>query len=255
MNNLKQISLAVQNFHSARNRIPRSHNYEELSGRGWITESLPFLEEQAKYDIMEPYFDGKFGDGTGINHPDLANIVNKPIPTFRCPSAASLEFGTDQFQWGGREHALTNYKGIIGNNKMGNVGVGTPDCHRSPDCDGLFWRFSFMKTIRFKNIVDGLSKTFLAGDDLPRFNRHSAMYHGNGDYSSTHFPMNVKTADPTTISGNWPLSITFRSDHTGGCYFAFVDGSVSFINESIDFDTYRFLSTRNGEEVVSGYLN
>jgi prepilin-type N-terminal cleavage/methylation domain-containing protein len=255
MNNLKQIGLAVQNFHSARNRIPRSHNYEEKSGRGWITESLPFFEEQAKYDIMEPYFEGKFSNGTGINSPDLANIVNQPIPIFRCPSAGSQAVGTDQFQWGGREHALTNYKGIIGNTMMGGAGVGSPDCHRSPDCRGLFWRFSFMKTIRFKNIVDGLSKTFLAGDDLPRFNRHSAMYHGNGDYSSTHFPMNVKTTDPTEISGNWPLSITFRSDHVGGCYFAFVDGSVSFVTDSIDFDTYRFLSTRNGEEVVSGYLN
>ena len=255
LNNLKQISLGVQNFHGARNRIPRSHNYEALSGRGWITESLPFFEEQAKYDLMEPYFDGKFADGTGINHPDLANVVNQPIPTFRCPSAASKEFATDQFQWVGREHALTNYKGIIGNTRMGGAGVGSPDCHRSPDCRGLFWRFSFMKTIQFKNIVDGLSKTFLAGDDLPRYNRHSALYHGNGDYSSTHFPMNVKPIDPTTIAGNWPLSITFRSDHPGGCYFAFLDGSAAFISENIDFDIYRFLSTRNGEELVSGYLD
>lgn len=251
LNNLKNITLAVQNFHSAQSRIPRSHNYEQLSGRGWITETLPFFEEQSKYDVMEPYFDGKFGSNEGINHPDLANIVNKPIAIFRCPSGGSQETSTQQYQWSGKEIALTNYKGIIGNTKMGGAGVGSTDCHRSPDCRGLFWRFSFMKTIRFKNISDGLSKTFLAGEDLPRYNYHSGLYHGNGDYSSTHFPLNFKPNPPKPA--DWPTSITFRSDHPGGAYFALVDGSVTFINDSIDFDVYRFLSTRNGGELVSGF--
>lgn len=253
MNNMRQIGLAVQNFHSANNRIPRSHNYEEKSGRGWITESLPFFEEQAKYDVLQPYFSGRFGNQSGINSPDVANIVRTPIAIFRCPTASSLETSTEQFQWGGKEIALTNYKGNLGNTKMGGRGVGSPDCHRSPDCRGLFWRFSFTKTIRFKNISDGLSKTFLAGEDLPRYNRHSALYHGNGDYSSTHFPLNLKPNPPRPA--DWPTSITFRSDHPGGAYFAFVDGTVAFISDSIDFDTYRFLSTRSGEELVSNYLN
>ncbi len=257
MNHLKQISLAVQNFHSALNKIPDSHNYEQLSSRGWITMTLPFMEEQAIYDLMEPYFDGRFGQGQGINHPDLANVVNQPLPNFRCPSDAtgSQLVSKEQYQWSGKEIALTNYKGIIGNNKMGNAGTGTPDCHRSPDCNGLFWRFSFTKTIRFKNITDGLSKTFLAGEDLPRYNFHSGLYHGNGDYSSTHFPLNVKPNPP--VPANWPLAITFRSDHPGGAYFALVDGTVVFIQDDIDYDIYRFLSTRNGgerERPVTGFI-
>ena len=258
MNNLKQIGLGIQNFHSAHGRLPKSHNYEsdhQLSGRGWIAATLPFFEEQARYDIMEPYFKGAFASGQGINHPDLANVVNQPIDIFRCPSASSVESSTKEFQWSGREIAVTNYKGIIGNTKMGGAGVGSPDCHRSPDCRGLFWRYSHLKTITFQKVIDGLSKTFLAGEDLPRYNHHSAMYHGNGDYSSTHFPPNVKPVDPESIANNWPLSITFRSDHPGGLHFAMLDGSTVFINDSIDFDTYRFLSTRNGEEIVSGFRN
>ena len=256
MNNLKQVCLAIQNFHSAHNRIPKSHNYEndhKLSGRGWITASLPFFEEQTRYDIMEPYFKGAFAANQGINHPELANIVNQPISIFRCPSAGSKETSKEEFQWAGKEIAVTNYKGIIGNTKMGGAGVGSPDCHRSPNCRGLFWRYSHLKTISFPKIIDGLSKTFLAGEDLPRYNHHSALYHGNGDYSSTHFPPNVKTADPSEIANNWPLAITFRSDHPGGLHFAMLDGSTVFIEDGIDFDTYRFLSTRNGEELVSGF--
>ena len=258
MNNLKQIGLAIQNFHSAHNRIPKSHNYEsdhQLSGRGWITASLPFFEEQARYDVMEPYFHGAFASGEGINHPDLANVVNQPIDILRCPSANSRLVSKDEFQWKGREIAVTNYKGIIGNTKMGGRGVGSPDCHRSPDCRGLFWRYSHLKTIRFPKVIDGLSKTFLAGEDLPRFNHHSALYHGNGDYSSTHFPPNLKTADPADIADDWPLSITFRSDHPGGLHFTMLDGSGVFIDDGIDFDIYRFLSTRNGGEIVSGFRN
>lgn len=255
INNLKNISLAVQNFHSARGRIPQSHNYESdhgLSGRGWIAATMPFFEEQARYDIMEPYFKGSFASGQGINHPDLTNVVNQPIALFLCPSAGSKTVSTEQFQWANRELALTNYKGIIGNTKMGGAGVGSEDCHRSPNCRGLFWRYSFLKEIRFKNISDGLSKTFLAGEDLPRYNHHSGIYHGNGDYSSTHFPLNFKPVPPRPA--DWPTSITFRSDHSGGANFALLDGSVTFINDGIDFDTYRFLSTRNGGELVTGFL-
>ena len=255
INNLKNISLAIQNFHSAHGRIPQSHNYESdhgLSGRGWIAASMPFFEEQARYDIMEPYFKGSFASGQGINHPDLANVVNQPIALFLCPSAGSKTVSVDEFQWKNKELALTNYKGILGNTKMGGAGVGSEDCHRSPDCRGLFWRYSFLKEIRFKNISDGLSKTFLAGEDLPRYNHHSGIYHGNGDYSSTHFPPNFKPIPPRP--NDWPTSITFRSDHSGGLNFAFLDGSVTFINDGIDFDTYRFLSTRNGGELVTGYL-
>ena len=261
LNNIKQIGVAVHNFHGALKQLPDSHSYhkhdphnasydDKLSSRGWLTVMLPFMEQQAIYDIMEPYFDGDFGKGEGINHPNLANVVNRPIPGLRCPSDAGGGelVSTQQWQWVGREIALTNYKGIIGNNKMGNVGVGTPDCHRDPDCNGLFWRFSHKRDLRFKDITDGQSNTFLVGEDLPRHNYHSALYHGNGDYSSTHFPLNVKPNPP--IPKDWPLTMTFRSDHPGGANFGLVDGSVRFIPDGIDFDTYRFLSTRNGEEVI-----
>jgi prepilin-type N-terminal cleavage/methylation domain-containing protein len=253
LNNLKQLALGVQNFHSANNRIPDSHNYEERSSRGWITMTLPFLEEGPLYDLMQPHFEGRFAAGEGINHADLANVVNQPLTGFRCPSdaSASQTVSTEQYQWVGREMALTNYKGIIGNTRMGNAGVGTDDCHRSPDCNGLFWRFSFMKTLRFKNVSDGLSKTFLAGEDLPRYNFHSALYHGNGDYSSTHFPLNVKPDPPNPA--DWPTAMTFRSDHPGGAHFVLVDGSASFVSDGIDFDLYQALSTRNGEEEVAAF--
>jgi hypothetical protein len=224
MNNLKNIGLAIQNFHSAHDRIPKSHNYESdynLSGRGWIAATMPFFEEQARYDIMEPYFSGSFAQRTGINHPDLANVVTQPIEIFRCPSAPETLTSKSERQWSQIEIALTNYKGIIGNTRMGNAGVGSDDCHRTPDCRGLFWRYSHLKTIRFKNVVDGLSKTFLAGEDLPRYNNHSALYHGNGDYSSTHFPPQCETAGPSYNCRQLALVDDVSQRPPGRCSFRF----------------------------------
>lgn len=43
----------------------------------------------------------------------------------------------------------------------------------------------------------------------------------------------------------------FRSNHAGGGNFAFADGSVRLISDSIDLATYRALATIRGGELVS----
>lgn len=43
----------------------------------------------------------------------------------------------------------------------------------------------------------------------------------------------------------------FRSFHSGGASFLFLDGSVNFLNDSIDMGVYRGISTIRGGEVSS----
>lgn len=56
--------------------------------------------------------------------------------------------------------------------------------------------------------------------------------------------------DPYPLGGLNSVS-NFRGDHPGGCNFLMGDGSVTFINASIDLITYQARSTIAGEEVYS----
>ena len=44
---------------------------------------------------------------------------------------------------------------------------------------------------------------------------------------------------------------SFSSFHTGGVHAVFCDGSVKFINETVDQQVQRALGTRSGREIVS----
>jgi prepilin-type processing-associated H-X9-DG protein len=88
----------------------------------------------------------------------------------------------------------------------------------------------------------------LIGEDVPKYNQHSAAYYANGDYASTHAPLNYMPDPPTPA--NWPQVMGFRSLHAGGAHFAYADASVHFISENIDHILYMAMSTRAEGEVV-----
>jgi prepilin-type processing-associated H-X9-DG protein len=126
---------------------------------------------------------------------------------------------------------------------------GAPYCNSGArECSGLFWRTSSQFPGRFRGITDGTSNTMMVGEDLPRYNWHTAWVYSNGDTSSTYAPLNY-LPDPPKPEDWWEMR-GFRSLHPGGASFCFADGSVRFIQETINMDVYRALSTRNGGETV-----
>jgi hypothetical protein len=178
----------------------------------------------------------------------------RQLAVLQCPSDPSVQItSTTQYQWENRPVALTSYKGVIGDTRMGgssSIHQGTqPDCHNTIGCSGLFYRNDYQEPVAFKSITDGLSNTFMVGEDIPLHNYHSTAFYSNGDYASCHAPLNYKPDPPKPVE--WANVMSFRSEHPSGAHFAMADASVHFVNEGVDYFLYRALSTRNGGETAA----
>ena len=258
---LKQIGLAIHNYHTALRVFPISIAYQgpgigpdpspEENGKGWIVSILPYLEQDALFQRF--VFDGDFSQGSGMKDPVNRELARTNVTVLKCPSDPdAMKLLTTQWQWSGIEVAITDYKGVMGDCMMGSSSSfgGTPFCNRAEfDCNGLFWRNSYQWPLGVRDVLDGTSNTLMVGEDLPRYNWHTAWVYSNGDTSSTYAPLNFmpKPPDPQ----QWWEMRGFRSFHPGGASFCLADGSVHFISETIEMSLYRALSTRAGGEVVS----
>ncbi|MCA9267018.1 MAG: DUF1559 domain-containing protein, partial [Planctomycetales bacterium] len=108
---------------------------------------------------------------------------------------------------------------------------------------------------------DGLSNTIFFGETRRDCSNHTQQgwarsNNGNG-LVSTQVPMNVDTcstdssADPCKRPCNWSTELAFKSAHSGGVFFVFGDGSVHFLNESIDHWAYQYLGAKADGKVVT----
>lgn len=257
-----------------------------LSGKGWILSVLPQLEETALFDQFEAggAFDGtgpfvgglcrvgREGFGlvsvkNGIRVPDL---MKTQLPALQCPTDQSvLELNKKHYQWSGCEVARTSYSGVLGDtwlqqeplfsnnlsaypsgtrDKRDEFSRGNRDCHRGTRCTGIFYRHTWLSPVRISKITDGMSKTFMIGEDVPEYNRHSAAFYSNGDWCSCNIAINHLITQPP-VATNWGQEQSFRSLHPGGANFCACDGSVHFVSDSIDNQLYRNSCTRDGEEI------
>jgi prepilin-type N-terminal cleavage/methylation domain-containing protein/prepilin-type processing-associated H-X9-DG protein len=262
-NHLKQIGLALHAYHDSMRMLPISlgpHMVQpeprapQLNGTGWIGKVLPQLEQQALFDRLHPCFNGDFFAGNGLKDPVCRDVVQTRLSLLQCPSDGSVRWlSTTQYQWEEIEVALTSYKGVIGDTQIGagrSQHVGSlPDCHATRGCPGLFFRNSYLEPQRFAHVIDGLSNTFMVGEDVPEHNDHSAAFYSNTDYSSCHARLNFFPNPP--VPRNWYDVMSFRSRHPGGANFVMADGAVRYVSETIEHSLYRALSTKAGGEVVS----
>jgi prepilin-type processing-associated H-X9-DG protein len=127
-----------------------------------------------------------------------------------------------------------------------------PSCcpERNGPKNGMGWVDS---DVRIADVTDGTSNTIYLTESssyknqswIPRntgFNQFVWVHHPSQGYSDAVTPMN----SPNTFNNRNP-----ESGHTGGCNFAFVDGHVAFIPNSVDMTSYRAMFTRAGGETLA----
>jgi len=246
------------------------------NGKGWIVDILPAMEETALADAIAQGLKDYPGDflitgpaaGKGMGAPSFRSMLERQLPWLSCPSDPSAKPSTEQWYWSiaGRViTATTCYKGVLGDSVITSQGNGgsmdtpfpnlgsIPDCHNTADCNGLLWRATYLNPISFRKVSDGTSKTFMVGESVVSQDYHSAALFADGDWATCGNPLNyfIFPEEETTIKNDqWQAARGFKSLHPGGAHFVMADGSVHFVNESIDSTIYRGLSTRNGGETV-----
>lgn len=250
INNLKQFGLAIHTYYDANGNFPISHGIwseghspkTPHTGRGWILEILPYVEQDNLYQQFEP------SRATNIYDAACSVALKTPIQAIYCPSDPDARVNSSsEFQLSGTEAARTNYKGVLGDHRMGGGAsqfTGSPDKHNTTGANGIFYRNNYQEPVIMASITDGTSNTFMVGEDLPKYNAHSAAYYANGDYASCHIPLTFRPPDKNA----WWDAMGFRSNHRGGANFCMADGSVHFVSDKIDMVLYRALATRNGGE-------
>jgi prepilin-type N-terminal cleavage/methylation domain-containing protein/prepilin-type processing-associated H-X9-DG protein len=273
-NNLKQIGLAFHQYMLQHGGLPLGYNstYSAASkqevgpGWGWGSMLLPYLEQQPLYNMIQ--FDVSLSD------PVHLTARTTPLSVFLCPSdnMPRVWTATNGVMWyyGGQIFSSKiPICDVAGANYVGVFGIGEPGV----DGDGVLYRGSF---VRPADITDGLSSTLCAGERSENLNA------GRGQATWTGVPAGASlwscAPDPNDPDGGtcrheegagmilghtgeshgpgdpWGDVNQFLSRHGRGAHFLYCDGHVRFLKGSINYSTYKALSTRaNGEVTGDDY--
>lgn len=275
-NNLKQLALAMHNYHDIHNCFAINYAWRSIPGGGgggpaiantgksWMQMILPQLEQGPLFNKI----DFRIGlQGTAPNIVQNREVANTVIPTYLCPSDGENGGG----RLGGRSDvnvnppgtwAVTNYKACAGSNWNWGIyrPVSSPSGKNAGSPDGLNAGNGLLCSnqqntnppTRMRDVLDGTSNTFAVGEAMPGWSRWNWWYNPNAVTATCAIPLNVVLRRPKNIS-NWPNNYSFASRHPGGGMFGLCDGSVRFVSDTIDIGTYRALATISSGEVVGEY--
>ena len=258
-NNLKQLGLALHNYHDRHRTLPPGYVslYDSTGtdvgpGWGWCSFLLPDLEQTAAFQQID--------FNTGIESPANARMRLTNFATLYCPSDDVKPV------WPAKKYDAVTAQPVniiceVGSsNYVGMFGISEPGV----DGEGLFFRNS---RVSFRDITDGLSQTIAIGESSHRPGEATwtgsvtgallagdpsdgvgqmVPEHGSG-MTLGHVGERRGPGDPRSDANQ------FFSRHAGnGVHFLFADGHVAFLPSSFDYRTYLALATRAGRDPVSG---
>ncbi len=288
-NNLKQVVLAVHNYESVMKQAPAAWTRPAMSGDGWSAQAriLPFIEAISLAEAID--FAVGYGLATinvdGVDVP----ISSYRVPTYLCPSETNdtVRVGANGPEHYPLNYAYSAGPWFVfdaNDNKVGE-GMFTPhEGRKFRDClDGLSNTLAFAEVkawtpyYRDAAVAGNLplpsveSDVCALGGNFKQDTGHTEWVDGRVHQTgfTTTFTPNKKIlctnngieydVDFTNFregkSAPAPLprtyaAVTARSYHTGGVNVALMDGSIRFVNDSIERDLWQHLSTRNGHEFV-----
>ncbi len=273
-NNLKQLGLAMHNYHSAHNVLPFAASW--WGAGGWVKMTLPFIEQTALAASWDESASKCYCD-----EPNLT-ICRMSIPAHICPSDTP-----SRSSWDGGNVALANFNYAV---NLGNTSV-----YRVSPLNGVVFHeapfhyeeertTSKMQVFNLGNIRDGTSNTLMLAEvrqgqamaDSTHTDLRGLIWYGHHAGITTHEVPNTSVPDyvqgdfcgdaaaATALgmpcasesgqtTGSTPKNLSARSCHSGGVNVALCDGSVRFVSNSVNQTTWQNLGSSQDGLVVGDY--
>lgn len=257
-NNLKQLGLALHDYHSTHNVFPPGYVAgapypATTNGWGWCAQLLPQLDQGPLYNTINFRLP--------VEHASNLPVWTVRLPAMICPTDQTAP-GTFQIS---DASATVIIPAAVPVSYAATVGDDNSEAD-DPTGNGTFYRNS---RTRISDLIDGTSTTVLLGER--GFGSVNASWPGapnNAVVRAGQFnPWKFATATSpifVQVHNNWINILTdsdgglddFSSFHPGGVQLLFADGSVRFI-PSITTDgplrkAFWAMGTRAGREVVQG---
>jgi prepilin-type N-terminal cleavage/methylation domain-containing protein len=264
--NLKQIGLALHNYHDVILKFPPgrmgcdcwtadvcgtkdSITRPGTSGFGML---LPYVEQTALFDSLgwqkgavAPATDCGVPDSTAGWNTGLAQLLLARPPVYVCPSDVSDRVHKD------KTYATGNYAFMHGTH---GPSYDTQQVDLKHYNNGSFM---YRTPIRMLDITDGTSNTLFAGEVIATHTDESSnrWLIGSRHLDSLRSTENAINTPPgkgivLDLYG-YKANGAFGSKHVKGANFVYGDGSATYIRDNIDLKIYRALATRSGGEQVA----
>ncbi len=248
-NNLKQLGLALHNYHDVHRLFPPGWVSKEGSPGsgarfGWQTFILPYVDQAPLYNQVD--FGKPPHEADGKPRKEYQTVLN----VFRCPVDPAADLNPLR-----SEYATSNYSGNYGDfpPRLRPLGLGDfwPGAVDAPmQSRGIFARNS---SVGMRNITDGTSNTLLVGERS--FASGAGIWVGVTDNAHEDDTL-TDCSHRSRPNAGWS---SYSSRHAGGVHILMCDGAVRFIGDAIDsksapeMGTFQKLGCKNDGQVIGEF--
>ena len=274
-NNLKQIGLALHNYHAACGSFPPGNinrtagmcpgmaepavSYSTRFGN-WMIAILPYMEQAALFDRYSIDYHNESPENQAVRETSVSTYV---CPSDFAPLTPAVP-ATGPAAQAGAKYMPGSYRAVSGRSDDGQNYLDSEMMFSyQANSRGVIhtvgvWGFD---TESIANVRDGTSNTLMVGESTTRSSPARRTFWA---YSFAYYTMSGATAQRRTLLGDYdrcvenggpggeiPCKRGWGGLHPGGLSFALCDGSVRFLSDSIDMALFCDLATIAGGEVAA----
>ena len=263
-NNLKQIGLAMHNYHDTFNTFPPGALASSVNGWGtsWYIRILPYVDQAPVYNRLT--FNGAQHGWAWTASPEgnaNGQVLRGATLTFAlCPSSPMNPIATNDIP-------VTNaqYYGISGAVDGNGMLVPTAGLNTKDASDGtsntlmvgeasmFIMNASGSRTVQ----VNGAHGIMMGTSRLSTIEGYSGTFARAYNLTTVRYSPNAPVIDNNAsfpgVGSNFGSNNPLNSAHTGGIHALLADGSVRFLSDNIDMGTLKKLSSRNDGLVVGDF--